>query len=522
MRRTPLNSLNIFISERRVHCSLRGPLVLIHRNNHTASACSGDDDRRQWQRRRVVITGLGAITPLGPDMETTWKSVLQNPSNDTKNNNQNNGITTLYHALQQQNLSPAQFEQEWQILQSLSCQVAASVPSDWISNHPNAPNNSSAPWNDGRTSRFVQLALIAAKEAIASSGLDHWLGLSQNNSDAAQSAAINSENEKYQQSKNDESNASIDHNEELKIIHQKRRETIGVSVGNGMSSTRDISVASSTLRSSQPPSKAHRKLSPHFVPQILPNSPSARIAIHHQLMGPNLSHSEACAAGACAIGHAVELIQSGRVEGMVAGGCESAVEALGLVGFGRLRALSSGGGASVGTDNNDAAYKSSRPFDSQRNGFVLAEGAAMLVLEEYHHAVSRGAPILAEVLGVGYSGDAFHITAPETEGSGAARAMVQAVEDAARNSCQESEGLRRVRDMNDVDYINAHATSTPIGDVSEIRAIRLALSSTEHKNLKNLNDVPLLVSSTKGATGKQHHFFSSSCFLLQHAFRHIN
>jgi 3-oxoacyl-[acyl-carrier-protein] synthase II len=190
---------------------------------------------------------------------------------------------------------------------------------------------------------------------------------------------------------------------------------------------------------------------------------------------------------------------------MVAGGCEGAVEALGLAGFGRLRALSAnaGGGGGAGDDDdgrrdedgNNGRYHStrasSRPFDSRRDGFVLAEGAAMLVLEEYEHAIARGAPILAEVLGVGYSGDAFHITAPEPTGGGAARAMLRAVDDAG------------IGGMDDVDYVNAHATSTPMGDVAEINAIRLALSRTAASGYEDgmpPPPPPLLVSSTKGAT----------------------
>jgi len=386
-------------------------------------------------------------------MDSTWNSVLA-----TRDAQNSNGITSLHSALQQQNLPPAQFEKEWKMLQSLSCQVAASVPHEWIANHPRnrSPLEISTPWLDGRTARFVQLALIAAQEAIHNSGLNDWLGC-----DPTQQTSESTE-------PND--------------VLENRRETFGVSIGNGMSSTRDISIASS---------KSVRKISPHFVPQILSNSPAARIAIHNRLGGPNLSHSEACAAGAAAIAQAVELIQSGRVQGMVAGGCESAVEALGLAGFSRLRALSSG----TGTNNDDerdaeerhTAQLSSRPFDSQRNGFVLAEGAAMLVLEEYEHAVARGAPILGEVLGVGYSGDAFHITAPEPTGKGAARAMLQAVKDGGGS-------------MNDVDYINSHATSTPIGDVAEMNAVRLALSCTQHID-EDKERSPLLVSSTKGATG---------------------
>jgi 3-oxoacyl-[acyl-carrier-protein] synthase II len=178
----------------------------------------------------------------------------------------------------------------------------------------------------------------------------------------------------------------------------------------------------------------------------------------------------------------VELIQNGRVAGMIVGGCESAVEALGLIGFSRLRALSSGDCNGEGQPRQ-LDNRSSRPFDATRDGFVLAEGAAMLVLEEHEHAVSRGANILAEVVGVGYSGDGFHITAPQPSGEGAARAMQNAVRDA------------QITGMENIDYINAHATSTPVGDVAELRAIRLAVSQSERSTK------PLYVSSTKGVTG---------------------
>jgi len=413
---------------------------------------NGDENGRR--RRRVVITGLGAITPIGHDMKSTWESVIQTNSNCEQP--RLSGITHLYSALQQQQLSRAQFEKEWGMLQSLPCQVAASINHEWITKHPQSSGESAQPWMDGRTARFVQLALIAAQEAINNSGLNNWL--------------CGDHTEHTSQST--QSHHEID----------ERRASFGVSIGNGMSSTRDISMASS---------KSLRKISPHFVPQILPNSPSARVAIHNHLYGPNLSHSEACAAGAAAIAQAVELIQSGRVQGMVAGGCESAVEALGLAGFSRLRALSTCSDKNTETKSDEeqmkTAQSSSRPFDSKRNGFVLAEGAAMLVLEELDHAIARGAPILAEVLGVGYSGDAFHITAPEPTGKGAARAMLNSVEDGEIS-------------LNDVDYVNAHSTSTPIGDVAEMNAIRLALSRTKYEN-DEIPLEPLLVSSTKGATG---------------------
>jgi 3-oxoacyl-[acyl-carrier-protein] synthase II len=400
-------------------------------------------------------------------MKSTWDGVLRSRQGpDDASISRHHGITSLYRALQEQNLSSSQLEKEWDVLRSSSCQVAASVPNEWIANHPHlvdedasGVNRPPPPWLDGRTSRFVQLALIAAREAIRDSGLDVWLG----RHDGAPSTFEGGGGESY-----------------------------GVCIGNGMSSTRDIAVASDSIR----------RISPHFVPRILPNSPSARIAIHHRLMGPNLSHAEACAAGAAAVAQAVELIRCGGAIGMVAGGCESAVDALGLAGFGRLRALSTGGRGGANDDDDDRRREygndenrssnrsSSRPFDARRDGFVLSEGAAMLVLEEYDHAIARGATVLAEVIGVGYSGDAFHITAPEPTGAGAARAMLRAVDDAG------------IGGMDRVDYVNTHATSTPIGDVAEINAIRLALSRTTGEN-DNDDDMPLplLVSSTKGATG---------------------
>ena len=347
-----------------------------------------------------------------------------------------------------QGLTSDQYQREWDLIRRLSCQVAASIDSDWVTNHPAAKQ---LQLNDGRTSRFVQLALIAAHEAMVHSELDQWLDIPSND--------VTSPDETIQQ----------------------RRESYGVCIGNGMSSTRDISTTSHLLNNQQTdPSTAHRRVSPHFVPRILPNSPSARVAIQNQLLGPNLTHSEACAAGACAISHGVELIQSGRAKGMVVGGCESAVEALGLIGFSRLRALSSSG-----VERDDASYSNSRPFDESRDGFVLSEGAAMMVLEEHDYAISRGANILAEVVGIGYSGDGYHITAPEPDGKGAARAMLNATSDA---------GV----DFHNVDYINAHATSTPVGDLAEMKAIRLAL---DQSSMAINTTQPLYVSSTKGAMG---------------------
>ncbi len=242
-------------------------------------------------------------------------------------------------------------------------------------------------------------------------------------------------------------------------------------IGSGIGSISDIVQAASHLSSGE---KGVRKISPFFIPRILVNMAGGQVSIKYGLKGPNHAVSTACATGSHAISDAYRFIKYGDADLMVAGGSESSVNQISLAGFSRLRALC--------TSFNDKPTEASRPFDKLRDGFVMGEGCGVVILEEYSHARKRGAKIYAEVRGVGYSGDGFHMTSPSEDGSGAVRAMKAALRDAKMTT-------------NDISYINAHATSTPVGDVIEARAInRLFLSdpSLSHS---------LAVSSTKGAIG---------------------
>lgn len=240
--------------------------------------------------------------------------------------------------------------------------------------------------------------------------------------------------------------------------------TYGVSIGSGMSCVNEISQQAAIMAS-----KGHRRVSPHFVPRILGNMAAGHICMRYGLRGPVFSPSTACATGASAIGDAFRAIKHGYASVMLAGATESCIDPLSMAGFTQARALT--------TKRNEDPSGASRPFDKDRSGFVLGEGAAVLVLEDLEHAISRSAPqIYGEVLGYGTSADAYHVTASHPDGLGARLAMTRSIQEASLLTTQ-------------IDYINAHGTSTPLGDRAELEAISAVFEDG------------IVVTSTKGATG---------------------
>jgi 3-oxoacyl-[acyl-carrier-protein] synthase II len=497
--------------------------------NHTKAVLqihSRHHRRSRKQRRRVVVTGMGAISPMGNSLLDSWYSLLGGRSreegggnswnsNRSRHCNSNsgdyyyNGITTLEEALvQHQNLSLDQVDREWNLAKTLPCQVVAPVQDleSAIQNKMLLLDDQ----NRKKTSRFVQLALIASEEAMEQANLLDWFDMDDH---CHNNININME---YDDDEWDDSDV------------RKKRNRFGVCIGSGMSGVREIIDAWHTTNANInmnlfPFEDNHndsnnnnkytigiKKLSPHFIPKVLTNSASGRVALYYGLRGPNLAPSTACAAGTHAIGDAYRAIQYGTADLMLAGGTEASIEPLGLAGFCRLRALS--------TKYNSTPELASRPFDTDRDGFVMGEGAAILVLEELRHAKSRGATILAELSGYGSSGDAYHITAPDEKGTGAERAMRMALAEFAAadihrdndngDDGDDDRGQQRRR-RHQVGYVNAHATSTPKGDEIEANVISRVFQR-HHNNNQNHHRVSdgheqeqrfPYVSSTKGATG---------------------
>ena len=346
--------------------------------------------------RRVVITGLGMVTPLGTDVDVTWRRILAGESGAGR---------------------VESFD-----VSDLACQIACQVPLDPEVEGYFDPDR----WMEAKERRkvddFIVYAMAAADQALADAD---W------------------HPEQYE--------------DQIRT---------GVMIGSGIGGLQGIEEAAITLRDRGP-----RRISPFFIPGRLINLASGYVSIRHHLKGPNHAVVTACSTGAHAIGDASRLIGLGDADVMVAGGTESPICRLALAGFAACRALSTG--------FNDDPTHASRPYDRRRDGFVMGEGAGVVVLEEYEHAKARGARIYAEIIGYGLSGDAYHITAPAEDGDGAFRCMSAAIARAGITAA-------------DIDYVNAHGTSTPLGDEIELGAIhRIAGESAEG----------LTMSSTKSATG---------------------
>ena len=338
-------------------------------------------------KRRVVVTGLGMVTPVGNDVKTTWNNIVNGKS----------GIANIDH-----------FD-----VSAYNTRFGGSIRDFDVTQY--------MPAKDARKMDvFIQYGMAASMQALADSGLE---------------------------------------------ITEQNAGRVGCAIGSGIGGVGFIEKNHIALQGSGP-----RKISPFFVPGCIINMIAGNLSIKYGLKGPNIAITTACTTGTHSIGSAARMIAYGDADAMVAGGAEMASTPLGLGGFSAARALST---------RNDDPQRASRPFDMDRDGFVLSNGAGCVVLEELEHAKARGATIYAELLGFGMSGDAYHITTPPEDGEGARKAMVAAMRDA---------GV----EPEDIDYVNAHGTSTPAGDVGETVGIRRAFGDAAER---------LMVSSTKSTTG---------------------
>jgi 3-oxoacyl-[acyl-carrier-protein] synthase II len=338
--------------------------------------------------RRVVITGLGIVTPLGAGMNAFWSNLVAGKC----------GVERISH------FDPSAFD----------CQIAAEVR-DF---DPTPAFNS--PKDIRRTDRFIQFAMVAGLEALKDSGLD---------------------------------------------LQQENRDEIGVFIGSGIGGLATTGDQHKVLLDKGP-----GRVSPFMIPMLILNMASGFFSIHHKLRGPNLATCSACATSAHAIGEAWRTIKMGDASVIVAGGAEATIVPLGISGFCAMKAMST---------RNHEPQKASRPFDAERDGFVMGEGSGVLILEELEHAKARGARIYCELTGYGNTADASHLTAPAPDGEGAARCIRMALRSAGLNP-------------SDVSYINTHGTSTPQGDICETQAIKTVFGDHARK---------VAISSTKGATG---------------------
>ena len=341
-----------------------------------------------WTERRVVITGLGAISSLGTDADTFWKNIIEGKCGIDK--------ITRFDA------------------SAFDCQIAAQAPEFDMT--PAFPS----PKEMRRSDRFAQYGIYAAWAALKDSGLD---------------------------------------------LDKANRDEIGCFIGSGIGGLHTTEEQHKVYLQKGP-----GRLSPFMIPMLILNMGSGLFSMYYKLRGPNVATCSACATSTHALGEAWRTIKMGDAQVMFAGGSESTIVPLGIGGFCAMKAMST---------RNDDPKKASRPFDVGRDGFVMGEGAGVLVLEELEHAKARGAKIYAELAGYGNTADANHMTAPAPEGEGAARCMKMALRNAGMNPDQ-------------ISYINAHGTSTPQGDICETQAIKSVFGDHAKK---------VAVSSTKGATG---------------------
>jgi 3-oxoacyl-[acyl-carrier-protein] synthase II len=346
--------------------------------------------------RRVVVTGLGMVSPLGCGVEATWQRILKGESGARQ-------IDT--------------FE-----VSDIPSRIACMIPRGDGSNATFNPDQWMDPKDQRKVDDFIIFAMCATQQALDDAG---W--------------------------------------------HPKSDEdqwTTGTLIGSGIGGINGIAETAILLKERGP-----RRVSPFFIPGRLINLAAGYVSIAHGLKGPNHSVVTACSTGAHAIGDASRMVALGDADVMVAGGTESPVNRISMAGFCALRAMS--------TSFNDTPTRASRPYDRDRDGFVMGEGAGIVVLEEYEHAKRRGAKIYAEVIGYGMSGDAFHITAPAEDGNGGYRSMAAAIKRAGISAA-------------DIDYINAHGTSTPLGDEIELGAVQRLVGNAASK---------ISMSSTKSSTG---------------------
>lgn len=338
-------------------------------------------------KRRVVVTGMGMLSPVGNTVEASWKALLAGQS----------GISLIEH------FDTTAFATRFAgLVKDFNCE-------EYLSR------------KDARKmDLFIQYGIAAGLQALDDSGL---------------------------------------------TVTEANAHRMGVAIGSGIGGLGLIEENHTALLNGGP-----RKISPFFVPSTIVNMIAGHLSILRGLRGPNIAISTACSTGVHNIGHAARMIAYGDADAMLAGGAEKASTPMGMGGFAAARALST---------RNDAPQQASRPWDRDRDGFVLGDGAGMMVLEEYEHAKARGAKIYAELVGFGMSGDAYHMTSPPADGSGAALAMLNAMNDAGVGAA-------------DIQYVNAHGTSTPAGDVAETRAVKSVFGYYAHK---------VMVSSTKSMTG---------------------